>query len=443
MDTGRRKILKSGFFALGGLSMQGIGEARAKTSSGDIDSASASFLQEILRKYDAAGVKRSGGDGDNAVGAWLEQELQALGYDTDREHFEAPLFEAERSTLTLAGGETINLVPQSVVVTTPGAGLAAKLKTWYSPSDTASVVGRIVVAVFPFRRWGDTDQIRQELESIAQNGAVAILIVTTGFSGEAQALNAPADRPVVDVPCAILAPKYANKVIAAASKPDAVTLHLLGTTKRVVAFNNIGRLGNRDGPWIVISTPRSGWFTCTGERGPGIAVWLFLADKLRQMVPRHKLVFVSTSGHEHHNLGSHAFLGSSAPVPEETALWVHVGGNLATFDYHEAIGRLIRLPSADPQRYILADDDLTSELRDAFAGVSGFEQPYPASMGAIGEYVEIKAAGYERTFAGFAVSRVHHTAIDRLDCTSGSICVPVANAFLRAIVSIASRQDRA
>ncbi|MCH7749719.1 MAG: hypothetical protein IH939_16655 [Acidobacteria bacterium] len=65
-----------------------------------------------------------------------------------------------------------------------------------------------------------------------------------------------------------------------ASVGDKVTLRLTGRMDEAAeAVNVAGRLvRNEEADWSVISTPSSGWFTCAGERGPGIAALLALAE---------------------------------------------------------------------------------------------------------------------------------------------------------------------
>jgi len=396
-------------------------------------------LQAVLERYQAFGIKRSGGEGDNDVGFWLEAELQRLGYDTGRQHFAAPLFDTDEATISLESGHSATVLPQSVVVPTPAGGLTAPLAVRRDATDDGGLRGAIVLAVFGFRRWGDTNQIADDLRSIADAGAAAVLVVTTGFSGEAQALNAPADAPLVDIPVAILAPRDAAPFIEAAGGSEAARLVVSGRHTEADAFNVVGRLDRGNARWIVVSTPRSGWFVCAGERGPGIAVWTALADLLRDGAPDHDLMFVCTSGHEHHNLGSAAFIEHGAPRPADTDLWAHVGGNLATHDWHETPSGLLPLPSVDPQRYVLAADRLVPVMGAAFEGLPGLERPYPASIGAIGEFVEILDAGYTSSMAAFSVSRIHHTAIDVLPITSGELVSPVVRAFYHAIVGATDR----
>jgi len=80
-------------------------------------------------------------------------------------------------------------------------------------------------------------------------------------------------------------------------------------------------------------------------------------------------VLISASGHEYDDHGAHAFLKAEAPRPGETALWVHLGANVAARDWREAaMGMLSPLPSADPQRILMGSPGICSDARNSFCG---------------------------------------------------------------------------
>ncbi len=61
------------------------------------------------------------------------------------------------------------------------------------------------------------------------------------------------------------------------------------------------------GPWVIISTPQSGWFTCGGERGPGIAMSRALSEWAAQKNFPVRWLFIATSGHEWTDFGADIF----------------------------------------------------------------------------------------------------------------------------------------
>lgn len=133
----------------------------------------------------------------------------------------------------------------------------------------------------------------------------------------------------------------------------AATVRLTGEGGRRAAFNLIGRLDRGKAKWVVVSTPRSGWTDCAGERGGGIAAWLDLARGIPALLPDHNLAFLCNSGHEYENLGAEEALKAVAPKPDATHFWLHLGANLAARDWHEGLFGLAPLAGTDSQRYLV------------------------------------------------------------------------------------------
>jgi hypothetical protein len=93
------------------------------------------------------------------------------------------------------------------------------------------------------------------------------------------------------------------------------------------------------------------------------------------------------------------------------------------------------LPSADPQRFLLASPALVPSAQAAFAGLPGLEQVYPAHLKhAAGELASILAGGYDPVIGIFGVHRYHHAQSDDLPCVHPPLVPPVADAFARTIL---------
>ena len=101
----------------------------------------------IVERYVGFGDKASGGPGDIACGAWVEQELAAAGYSCRRQGYEMPAYEGE-ATLT-AGSAVAALIPQAIVVPTQAGGLAGPL---YVAGSGKGGPG-IALLVLPHGRW--------------------------------------------------------------------------------------------------------------------------------------------------------------------------------------------------------------------------------------------------------------------------------------------------
>lgn len=393
-------------------------------------------LQRTIDRYHAFGVKASGGAGDEACGAWLIEELQRIGYRCERQAYDVPAYEGAAPELAV-GDTRARLIPQAIVTPTGPGGVRGPLRLAGAPGDRR---GAIVLIVLPYARWSTAvGEIERRVRPELAAGAAGVVLVTTGPSGEALALNAPVDRPLFDRPVAILAPNDSAPFVAAALQGRSATLTIAGSAVTRRAFNVVGKLDRRARRALILSTPRSGWFTCTGERGPGVAVWLALAGWAARARLPLDVHLVATSGHEYENAGGEHYIHDLAPKPAATALWLHLGANVAARDWHERTP-MRPLPSPDPQRYLLASPELLPAVRRAFVGQAGLEQSYPAELqSAAGELGNVLRAGYAPAIGIFGSHRFHHARSDDLRCASGELALPVAEAFARLLPSLLGR----
>ena len=422
MDATRRNILAGSAMGAG---LAGSARAADHGAGAGEDQAAAALLE----RYIGFGGKASGGPGDIAAGAWMEASLRGFGFKTERQPFSAPWLAPRKAELE-TGGARAAVWPQAIVVPTGPAGVAGRLalvEPWSPPAD---LTRKIALIPLPFGRWSTATApaIRTPVSAALGAGALAAVVITTGPTGEALALNADGVKPMFAKPVANLAPKAAAPFLAAAANGAEARLTVDGEGGRREAFNLIGRLDRGKGRWLVVSTPRSGWHGCAGERGGGIAVWLMLAEWAAKRLDLD-LAFVSNSGHEYENLGATHLLDAAAPPPGKTALWVHLGANVAARDWHELGGALSPLPSADPQRVLMATPDLIPACRAAFKGLPGLEAPYAAGAGSAGELTHILAAGYPRVAGVFGAHRFHHAEGDDGRCVSGALTAQAAEAF--------------
>ena len=351
------------------------------------------------------GPKASGGPGDTACGDWLESRLAALGFQTRRQTFETPWIDPAGARIEV-GPDTIPLWPfptpdDRAILAGPVAFLG----------DRDGVAGCIAVHALPFRRWSSAvvPVLRTVVASARAAGATALILITDGPSGETLALNQPAEGAEA-FPVATVGPRLAGPLTTAAWARRPATLTLAGPAGRRPAFNLIGEIGS-SGPRLVVSTPRSGWFACGGERAPGVACWLALAAEIAARGDI-RATLVATSGHEYEGLGAERFLDVEAPRPDEPDLWVHLGANLATRDCHDLGADLAFLDTADPQRFLVAHDAILEQARAAFAGQPGLDSPITPADGLHGELKTLADHGYRRLLGVFGAHRLHHAETD-------------------------------
>jgi hypothetical protein len=79
---------------------------------------------------------------------------------------------------------------------------------------------------------------------------------------------------------------------------------------------------------VVVSTPRSGWWQCAGERGGGIACWLETARALIAAPKERSCLFVAVTGHELGFLGMRSYLARRPRLLQTCHRWLHFGANL-------------------------------------------------------------------------------------------------------------------
>jgi hypothetical protein len=198
--------------------------------------------------------------------------------------------------------------------------------------------------------------------------------------------------------------------------------------------NTVATFGKEGDPWVIISTPQSGWFTCGGERGPGIAMHRALAAwAVTQKFPVRWL-FIATSGHEWGDAGAEIFHHNQAPDPGNTALWYHLGASFGARAHEETPTGLVRKDTPNLKRTLMATSDLIPLCEAAFAGQPEIEKPLPADPAtALGEYRLVLAEGYP-SGAGFWGLNAHfHTPVDDATSTTPEIMAPIARAIAQVI----------
>jgi hypothetical protein len=433
----RRELIKAAGVGAGALALPSavLAQPASRTSETPGDELTAR-LGADLRRHAELGVKVTGGDGDLSTADWIAARLKDISFAVEQPRFDAPFFATSRSVLTV-GEETIGVVAQPIVVKTGPEGITAPLAVVRETDDAADARERIALVVLPYGRWAAiwSPAIGSLIKAAAEAGAKAVVIVTTGPSREAVLLNTRVSAPFVPLPVAILPPKNARRLLAAARVGTPVTLVVDGSNGRRETCNVIGRLVR--GPrWLVLSTPRTGWGPCVGERGTSTAAFLAIAAWAAQQFPDLSIFAMNSGAHEFDFDGTHRAM-NAAPRPSDTALWAHIGAGLATLDYAEIGGRLTPLPSADSNRVLMGTENLLPILGRTFDGITGLERPRPIIAGA-GELSGIVERGYRSAFAALGVHRWFHTSEDTLDKVDPGLLTPVVRAHQQAIELILS-----
>ena len=391
-----------------------------------------------LDRYVGFGNKRAGGAGDMACGAWLAAELGGLGFKVERQNISVPFFEPTQSELR-CGDTRAPLWPQPIVVPTGPDGVTGTLVRIDAAGHAeAPLNGAIALLDLPFARWSTAlaKPIREPITAAFAAGARAVVVITNGPTRKIIALNADGRAPMFEGPVALLAPENAEPFLTAAMRHAPARMITRGKGGHRPAFNFVGRIDRGKPRWLVVSTPRSGWHVCAGERGPGIAAWLWLARWATRAVRGVNLAFVCNTGHEYEYLGASDALKTFTPKAPETRFWLHLGANVAARDWHEegfGIDRWRPLPSVDTQRFLAINPSLLPLARELFAGHAGLEVPDSSAVLSAGELTGVIAAGYAPAAGVFGVHRFHHVAEDDARCLFAPSVAVTAAAFQRFV----------
>lgn len=401
-----------------------------------VDPLSGRALYRDVETFTALGVHRTASTGDNATTDWLKWKFENFGYQVDTPKFSFDLVEPKQCRVS-SGTAVFEGFPAWPVVTTPNEGVTAPLAN----ADSSALVGKIAV-MSPAYRPGSSLTIPgfgDEVMRCVARGAIGVVLVTEGPTGGIIALNAHPEKFHWNVPVILVAGRDGDALRRLAARGDQATVILsAATTPNAQAGNVIARRRGQ-GKTVVISTPKSGWFTCAGERGSGIAMFLALAQTLALNTTRD-LMFVATTGHEIEGAGGEHFLRDHAPKPAEVALWLHIGANIASNVVRVQSDRVVREATVHAQRGVLTSPELLSRARQAFAGQPGYSQPIDSSSDrAVGEVLIYRREGYSPLIGIVGGHPLHHTRLDiPSNVTSPEALEPVArglDALMRAALA--------
>lgn len=419
MRIDRRRAMLAGLGAWAG---------RAGIATAATDPLAGSALYADVKTYVGLGEHRTGTAGDEATSAWMEQALRAAGYAVERQGFDYPVFELKRADLTL-GEARIEGFPYWTPKVTPDGGLEGPLALVARPGQIA------LVDLAPGAGAGLDAPPPKEISDAVARGASGVVAITETPLGELAALNRNPKAAPWSAPVLLVAGREGQALKAAAAAGQTVVVRLEGRTVVRSAHNIVGRR-KRSGKELVVSTPKSGWFHCAGERGSGIAIWLGLARWLAA-ASDHNLTVVAASGHEFDGYGAHLFTQTLAPKPADTKLWLALGANVAVYDFALKDGRIERQPGPPTARTLGCSGELVPLAASAFARQPGYAKPLNLDVqGAPGELATFRELGYRPLVGLVAASLLHHTRRDLEDVTDAAMLEPVARGLQTMLMAM-------
>jgi hypothetical protein len=290
----------------------------------------AARVRDILQAYDAQGWHRTGTEVDAQSAAWLANTLVEMGAQPTLEEFAFERVEPLAANLQV-DGQLIEGLPLFDAPALHGGSLEGPL----GAQGSASPVG-VMISTSPAPD--------PEYDAIRKNSAhQALVVITVGPAPGLQARNAGHYKQPFGVPVLQVGSHNLDLLLSAAESKTNARLAI--EIRRVAAksANVVVRIPGANGALapIVVTTPRTGWWNCSGERGGGIACWFeVLRSALAEPYAREGM-FIAFAGHELDFLGIQMFLERHPNMPAAAHAWVHFGANVGA-----ARGAAIRLSAS-------------------------------------------------------------------------------------------------
>lgn len=396
------------------------------------DPLSGEALFRDVARYDAFGIHRSGTPGDLATSAWVASELAAAGYAVKRDTWHLRQFMLEDASLTV-GGRSLDCFPFWYPHDTGDGPVQGALASLTENPEEGSLEGHIAFIAVEGRNW--RFDIRDLVERSANAGAIGLVVALESPSGEPVAQNAPAPHNQTPhrIPALIVAHKHAESLMRAAREGALASLSIRGRDVPNAESSNVAAKLIRGDKWIVVTTPLSGWFTCAGERGPGVALFLGLARWAAEREGTHSLLFLGNTGHELDQIGAHSTLEENAPPIEDVSLWIHLGASIAAREYGPESEGFPPLDRIHEGGNLVGTKALGPILNAAFAEVDSLQ---PRTEGPVfGELREFMNAGYN-AYGFFGNFLYFHTALDSGPVTTPALLEPIGAAIAQTIEAI-------
>src|SRR5262249_2329754 len=250
-----------------------------------VPAAAEAHIERVVAEYSEQGNHRTGTSVDESSGDWLCRQVSAAGLVPAREPFELNRVDLQ-TNFVAAGDRRIDAMPVFDGGFTDPRGITGR------PGALASDRAIAIAECAP-----NTAGAGALGEARRANRHAAIVCVTRGgrpglCPSNADSFLAPYGPPVLQV-----SSEHGAWLNEQAERAGDIRVVAQVTRTRVTAFNVTAQIEGRDPSLrpLVVSTPRSGWYSCASERGGGIACWLEVMRALGETRPLHTTVFVAFS----------------------------------------------------------------------------------------------------------------------------------------------------
>ena len=279
-------------------------------------------IKKDLIKWDSIELHRTGTKGDEQTAFWLADEIKKCDLQPQLDSFSFTKRTPGKCEVTNGTFKAKGL-PMFDGGSTSSKGIT---------EVSGSLNEKNVIAVTKYSS-STMDEASLRLNEARKEGKhlaiVAIADVAPNAPGLA-VLNAESYRKPFGPPVLQVATKEQDWLLNL-NKNDELTVFVQLTDEKSEALNIQTKIEGRDKSLspLVIMTPKSGWWTCTSERGGGIAIWLNAMRYFAQNKPNRNVIFTANTGHELSHIGLDHFLENNPSLVKEAHAWVHLGANFA------------------------------------------------------------------------------------------------------------------
>jgi len=284
-------------------------------------------LRNDLSAFDNITDHRTATAGDLSTSRWLIAQCADHGVDANLFEYPFARRTVGRASITLPDGRQISGLPLFDAPDTPPGGISGTAVSLAEP-------GKIGVGRFAPQEGHALTRTLQEARTQSRQQAIIAISAADHMAPGLAVLNAERYGAPFGPPVVQIASQYDDTIegFAKAGQPLVVTIE--SRWESVNATNVDLTIQGRDASVapLVIMTPKSGWWTCTSERGGGIGVWLACMRHFSANPPRRSVHFTANSGHELGHLGMRRYLTGHQNLLKDAHFWVHLGANFASVD---------------------------------------------------------------------------------------------------------------
>jgi hypothetical protein len=311
-------------------------------SNNNIDVKQGSQLVKDLLAWDAIEDHRTGSVGDLETAQWLADEIRATGLLPDIDAFPFSRRVLGDCSITV-GDQRIPGVPLFDGSFTSSDGLRGKL-------GQSGERGSIALVEFTPQVADDAEHVLYQVRDSQAHPAVVAVAAGTSVAPGLALMNADRYQQPYGVPVLQVATEHSELLARARAQGLPVSFVAHATTQLTQAQNIQVRVAGRNPklPPLVVMTPRSAWWTCTAERGGGIAAWLACIRLFAQQQPERDVLFTANTGHELGHVGLDAFLEANPRLVRSASAWIHLGANFAAHN-----GTVVIQASSDAHMQLL------------------------------------------------------------------------------------------